>query len=85
MEHGQINLAGDDLADTHRYQSGGTGDDFLRQGRGFCHRQSGLGPENLTTLAQRVISTCTSLQFVVPDLIRDPVPREPWIAGRSPQ
>ena len=56
MEHGQINLAGDDLAHTHRRLTGGTGNDFLRQGRGFCHRQSGLAPENLTTLAQRVIS-----------------------------
>ena len=42
MEHGQINLAGDDLADTHRRLASGTGNDFLRQGRGFCHGQSGL-------------------------------------------
>ena len=25
------------------------------------------------------------LQFVIPDLIRDPVPRCDWIAGRGPQ
>ena len=24
-------------------------------------------------------------QFVIPDLIRDPVPRHHWIAGRGPQ
>ncbi len=24
-------------------------------------------------------------EIVIPDTIRDPVPREPWIAGRGPQ
>ncbi|MCX7248012.1 MAG: hypothetical protein NTX31_10115 [Burkholderiales bacterium] len=26
-----------------------------------------------------------NVPFVIPDLIRDPVPRAPWIAGRGPQ
>jgi len=56
VEHGQIDLAGDDLAHTYRRLAGGAGDDFLRQGGCLSHRYSGLAPENLTTLAQRVIS-----------------------------
>jgi hypothetical protein len=62
VEHRQVDAAVDDLADAHRGLARGAGYELLGQGLRGGHGgspHSGRAPENLTTLAQRVISLCT--------------------------